>query len=128
MKSDLPTNLRYAPSHEWIQVKNGVGTVGLSNRAWEELAELVFLELPAVGRVLKREEACAVVESLKTVTEIYAPASGKVLEVNASAAKNPGSVCKDCYGAGWLFKLKLARPKEIDDLLTPAQYQNQLNH
>lgn len=126
MKSNLPTNLRYAPSHEWIQVKNGVGTVGLCRRAWEELAELVFLELPAVGRVLKREEACAVVESLKTVTEIYAPASGKVIEVNTLVAKNPNSARKDYYGAGWLFKLELARPKEIDNLLTPSQYQNQL--
>lgn len=126
MKSDLPTNLRYAPSHEWIQVKNGVGTVGLSRHAWEELAEPVFLELPAVGRVLKRGEPCAVVESLKTVTEIYTPAAGKVIEVNAPAAENPGNVCKDCYGAGWLFKLELAQPKEIDELLTPLQYQNQL--
>ena len=126
MKFDFPTHLRYAPSHEWIQEENGVGTVGLSHRAWEELAELVFLELPAVGRVLKREEACAVVESLKTVTEIYAPAAGKVIEVNTPAAENPSSVRKDCYGAGWLFKLKLSWPKEVEDLLTPAQYQSQL--
>ena len=126
MKFDIPTHLRYAPSHEWIQVEDGVGTVGLSRRAWEELAELVFLELPSIGRVLKKEEACAVVESLKTVAEIYAPASGKVIEVNALAAENPGSVRKDCYDTGWLFKLKLAQPKEVEDLLTPAQYQNQL--
>lgn len=126
MKSDLPTNLRYAPSHEWIQAKNGVGTVGLSRRAWEELAEPVFLELPAIGRVLKRGEPCAVVESLKTVTEIYAPASGKVIEINTLVAKNPNSARKDYYGDGWLFKLELARPKEIDKLLTPPQYQNQL--
>ena len=84
------------------------------------------LELPAVGRVLKRGEPCAVVESLKTVTEIYAPASGKVIEVNTLVAKNPNSARKDYYGNGWLFKLELARLKEIDDLLTPPQYQNQL--
>lgn len=126
MKSNLPIHLRYAPSHEWIQVENGVGTVGLSHRAWEELAEPVFLELPVVGRVLKREEACAVVESLKTVTEIYAPAAGEVIEVNAPAAENPGGARKDCYGASWLFKLKLDRPKEVENLLTPAQYQSQL--
>ncbi len=127
-KGDKPAdNLRYTKTHEWIQAQDNAAIVGLSHCALEELAELVFLELPALGRELTKGEACAVVESVKTISDIYAPASGKVIAVNAPAAKNLNLIQEDCYGAGWLFKLQLARPEEMDALLTPAQYREHTN-
>jgi glycine cleavage system H protein len=127
MSANIPTDLRYAKSHEWIRVEGNVATIGISDHAQEELTELVFIELPEVGRELSRGEACAVVESVKTASDIYSPVSGKVIEANEPVAENSGIVNEDPYGKGWLFKLELTEASEIEGLLTAESYLEQIS-
>jgi len=126
MSSNIPSNLLYSKSHEWISVADGVATVGITDHAQHELTDVVFVELPAMGRQLKAHEACAVVESVKTASDIYTPVSGKVIETNRAVVDNPALVNTDPYGAGWFFKVKLELPSETAGLLTPAQYTAQI--
>ena len=98
----------YAASHEWVRVEGEVATVGITDHAQHELTDVVFVELPAVGRVVKSGEACAVVESVKTASDIYAPVAGEVVAVNGEVAKNPALVNTDPYGEGWFMKVRLA--------------------
>ena len=124
--ANVPSDLKYAKSHEWIRVAGGVGTVGISDHAQHELTDVVFVELPAVGRKVKAGESCAVVESVKTASDIYSPASGEIMEVNKAVADNPALVNSDPYSGGWFFKLKLLNPAELDSLLGPDQYKAQI--
>lgn len=126
MSSKVPAELKYAKSHEWLRIEGDTGTVGITDHAQQELTDVVFVELPAVGRKLKAAEACAVVESVKTASDIYAPVSGEVLEVNKAVSGKPDLVNSDPYGAGWFFKLKLSAPAEAATLLTPADYSKQI--
>lgn len=127
MSANIPTDLRYAKSHEWIRIEGNVATIGISDHAQEELTELVFIELPEVGRDLAQGEACAVVESVKTASDIYSPVSGKVTEANEPVAENSGIVNEDPYVEGWLFKLELSDASEIDGLLTAESYLEQIS-
>jgi glycine cleavage system H protein len=120
--SNVPADLRYARSHEWVRVEGDTATVGITDHAQHELTDVVFVELPAVGRQLRAGEACAVVESVKTASDVYAPVSGTVIAVNEALAGNPGLVNSAPYGEGWFFKLKLAQPAELDQLLDAAAY------
>ena len=120
--SNIPADLKYAKSHEWVRVSGGVATVGISDHAQHELTDVVFVELPAVGRTVKAGEACAVVESVKTASDIYSPVSGQITEVNKAAADNPALVNTDPYGNGWFYKIKIADSAELDALLTSEQY------
>src|SRR2546425_1034150 len=113
MSSQVPPELKYAKSHEWLRVGGDTGTVGITDHAQQELTDIVFVELPAVGRKIKAGEACAVVESVKTASDIYSPASGEVLEINPAVVSNPALVNEDPYGAAWFFKLRLADPTEL---------------
>ncbi|HEY2082825.1 MAG TPA: glycine cleavage system protein GcvH [Verrucomicrobiae bacterium] len=124
--SNIPTDLKYAKSHEWVRVAGGVGTVGISDHAQHELTDVVFVELPEVGRKVKAGDACAVVESVKTASDIYSPVSGEITEINKAAADNPALVNTDPYGNGWFFKIKLADPAELNSLLNPQQYGAQI--
>ena len=124
--SNIPTDLKYAKSHEWVRVAGGVGTVGISDHAQHELTDVVFVELPEVGRQVKAGDACAVVESVKTASDIYSPVSGEITEINKAAADNPALVNTDPYGNGWFFKIKLANPAELNALLNPEQYGAQI--
>jgi len=124
--SNVPDNLRYAKSHEWVRLQDGVATVGITDHAQHELTDVVFVELPAVGRKVRAGEACAVVESVKTASDIYAPVAGEVVEVNAGLPGNPALVNTAPFGEGWFFKLKAANPAEADALLTAAQYRTQI--
>lgn len=126
MSANVPADLKYASSHEWIRVADGLGTVGITDHAQHELTDLVFVELPAVGRKVKAGEACAVVESVKTASDIYSPVSGEVVEINPAAANDPGLVNREAFTGGWLFKIKLTAPGELDRLLPPAQYAAQI--
>ena len=126
MSSNVPPDLKYAKSHEWLRVAGDVGTVGITDHAQQELTDIVFVELPAVGRKLKAGEACAVVESVKTASDIYSPVTGEVVEVNPSVVGNPALANSDPYGAGWFFKIRLANPAELRALLDAAQYRNQI--
>jgi glycine cleavage system H protein len=124
--SDIPADLKYAKSHEWVRVSGGVATVGISDHAQHELTDVVFLELPEVGRKVKAGEACAVVESVKTASDIYSPVSGEVAEANKAAVDNPALVNTEPYAGGWFFKIKLSNPAELNALLTPEQYGEQV--
>lgn len=126
MSTQVPADLKYAKSHEWVRVGADVATVGISDHAQHELTDIVFVELPAVGRNVKAGEACAVVESVKTASDIYAPVSGEVIEVNKTVTDDPGLVNGEPYTGGWFFKLKLADPAEVGTLLTPEAYKSQI--
>ncbi|MBM3902398.1 MAG: glycine cleavage system protein GcvH [Verrucomicrobia bacterium] len=126
MSSQVPSDLRYAKSHEWVRVANGIATVGITDHAQHELTDVVFVELPAVGRVVKASEACAVVESVKTASDIYAPVSGEILAVNKAVSDNPALVNTAPFADGWFVQVKLSNPGELDQLLTPEAYRAQI--
>lgn len=120
---NVPPNLRYAATHEWVRAEpDGTLTVGITDHAQEALGDLVFIELPAVGRVVAAAEACAVVESVKAASDIYAPVAGEVVAANTDLPNAPEGVNQDAYGA-WLFKLKPADPGAVDALLDAAAYE-----
>lgn len=124
--SNIPADLKYAKSHEWVRVSGGVATVGITDHAQHELTDVVFVELPEVGRKVKAGEACAVVESVKTASDIYSPVSGEIIETNKAAVDNPALVNTESYGNGWFYKIKLSDPAELNSLLTPEQYGAQI--
>src|ERR1700704_3198122 len=119
MSSKVPADLKYAKSHEWVRLNGNIATVGISDHAQHELTDVVFVEVPAVGRKVKAGEAVAVVESVKTASDIYSPVSGEVIESNKALAEKPDLVNSDPYGQGWFFKVKLANPSEPNKLLSP---------
>ena len=125
--SQVPSDLKYAKSHEWVRVSGDTATVGISDHAQHELTDVVFVELPDVGRKVKAGEACAVVESVKTASDIYSPASGEIIEVNKSAANDPSLVNREPFAGGWFYKIKLSNPAELTALLTPDQYKAQIS-
>jgi glycine cleavage system H protein len=122
MSSQVPSDLKFAKSHEWVRVAASVATVGITDHAQHELTDVVFVELPAVGRTLKVGEACAVVESVKTASDIYSPVSGEVVAVNQAVVDQPALVNTDPYGNGWFYQVRLTQPSDLDGLLGPADY------
>ncbi len=126
MSANVPSDLKYAESHEWVRVEDGVATVGISDHAQAELTELVYVELPEVGRALKAGEPCAVVESVKTASDVYSPVSGEVVDSNKALEDNPGLANGDAFGEGWFFKVKLSAPEEVDALLSAEAYAAQI--
>src|SRR5437870_4972015 len=124
--SNIPADLKYAKSHEWLRVSGPVATIGITDHAQHELTDIVFVELPEVGRKIKAGEACAVVESVKTASDIYSPVSGEVTEINKSVVENPALVNTDPYGGGWFYKIKLSNPAELDAMLGAQQYAAQI--
>jgi glycine cleavage system H protein len=126
MSSNVPSDLKYAKSHEWVRVAGGAATIGITDHAQHELTDVVFVELPAVGRKIKAGEACAVVESVKTASDIYSPVSGEVTEVNKPVVDEPSLVNTDPYGKGWFFKIKLSDPGETNSLMDAAAYTEQI--
>ena len=124
--SNIPSDLKYAKSHEWVRVSGDTATVGITDHAQHELTDVVFVELPAVGRQVKAGEACAVVESVKTASDIYSPVSGQIVEANKAAVDNPALVNSAPYGNGWFYKIKLSNPAELDALLSPEKYKAQI--
>ncbi len=122
MSSKISEGLKYTKSHEWVRLEGDAATVGITDHAQQELTDIVFVELPAVGRTVKAGEQCAVVESVKTASDVYAPLSGEVTAANAEVAKTPALVNDDPYGAGWFYTLKLSNPSEANGLLSAADY------
>lgn len=122
-----PEDLKYTREHEWIRVNGAEGTVGITHYAQEHLGDVVFVELPEVGRVLSQGEAFGVVESVKTVSDLYAPAGGKVIRVNERLLDQPDLVNGDPHGEGWMIVIEIATPGELDSLLDAAGYQNMLS-
>jgi glycine cleavage system H protein len=126
MSSKVPADLKYAKSHEWVRLTGDVAVVGITDHAQHELTDVVFVELPAVGRKVKAGEACAVVESVKTASDIYSPVSGEVVEANKAVVDNPAVVNTDPYGAGWFYKVRPSAPTEVSNLLSAADYAKQI--
>ena len=124
--SNVPSDLKYAKSHEWARVAGDIATIGITDHAQHELTDVVFVELPETGRKVKAGDACAVVESVKTASDIYSPVSGEVTEVNKAVVDNPALVNTDPYGSGWFYKIKLSNPAELDGLLGAQQYTAQI--
>ena len=123
--SNIPEQLRYAASHEWIAVDGDVGTVGITDHAQHELSDVVYVDLPKIGGKFAAGAVVAVVESVKAASDIYSPVSGEVVEVNADLVKKPELVNSDSYGA-WLYKIKLSAPTEVDALKDAAAYKAQI--
>ena len=124
--SQIPSDLIYAKSHEWVRVAGDTATAGITDHAQHELTDVVFVELPEVGKRLKAGDACAVVESVKTASDIYSPVSGEIVEVNKAVTDNPALVNTEPYGGGWFVRIKLSNPAELSELLTPEQYKAQI--
>lgn len=119
----IPADLKYTPSHEWVRVEaDGTLTVGITHHAQDLLGDMVFIENPATGRTLAKGEECAVVESVKAASDVYAPVAGEVIAANGEVEASPESVNKDAYGA-WMFKMKPANPADVAQLLDAAAYQ-----
>ena len=122
----VPSDLKYTKSHEWVRVNGDTATVGITDHAQHELTDIVFVELPDKGRKVKAGEACAVVESVKTASDIYSPVSGEVVERNKPVTDNPALVNTEPYAGGWFFKIKLSNPAELNALLSPEKYKAQI--
>lgn len=120
---NYPNNLRYTKSHEWAQEHDNLVRVGITDYAQDALGDVVFVELPPVGRQVKAGEAVAVVESVKTASDIYAPMAGEVVEVNAALVDTPEQLNSSPYGAGWMFAIRPANPADLAQLLDAQAYQ-----
>ena len=114
---------RYTKDHEYIRVEGDAGIVGISDYAQSQLGDVVFVELPSVGKTLSKGDEAAVVESVKAASEVYAPVSGEVVEVNSELESSPGTVNEDAAGRGWFMKIRLTDQSELDGLMTEEQYQ-----
>ena len=122
--SEIPGDLKYAKTHEWVRMNDdGTVTIGITDNAQEQLGDMVYVEVPEEGRTLEREEACAVVESVKAASDVYSPVAGDVIEVNEALAESPESVNQQPYGDGWLLRLKPADSGELDALMDAGGYQ-----
>ena len=119
----FPAELRYTDQHEWARLDGGTVTVGITSYATDQLGDVVFVELPAVGRKLEALKPFGVVEAVKTVSDLYAPVSGEVLEVNGALADNPALVNQEPFGKGWMVRIKAERPEELKKLLSSADYE-----
>jgi glycine cleavage system H protein len=123
---NVPEDLKYVESHEWIRVEGDVGTVGITDHAQEELTDIVFAEPPKIGAEVVAKSPAAVVESVKAASDIYAPVSGTVVETNDALSNDPALLNTDPYGAGWIFKVKLSNPSELEALKDAAAYREQI--
>jgi glycine cleavage system H protein len=120
--SKIPSELKYAKTHEWVRVEGETALLGITDHAQHELTDIVFVELPAVGREVKAGEACAVVESVKTASDIYSPVSGVIVEVNQAVVDDPALANSDPYGKGSFFKIRLSASEELDTLMDAEGY------
>lgn len=123
---NVPDSLLYAESHEWLRLEGETATVGITDHAQDQLSDVVYVELPVVGRQVKAKEAVAVVESVKAASDIYAPVSGEIVEVNDAASGDSSLINSSPYAEGWLFKIKLSDPAEVGALKTAEQYKAQI--
>lgn len=119
---EIPSELRYSREHEWVAVEENIATIGITDYAQEQLGDVVYVELPEVGTQITKDDAFGVVESVKAVSDIYAPVSGTVTEVNAELPDSPETVNEDPYGDAWMIRVEMSDPSELDDLMTAAEY------
>jgi len=119
---NIPTELRYTTEHEWIRAEGDLGTVGITDYAQDQLGDIVYLDLPATGSTLEQGSKLGEIESVKAVSDLYAPVSGEVIEVNEDAVDEPEAINNDPYGRGWLIRIRLSNPPQLDKLLTGEEY------
>jgi len=122
--ANVPDNLHYSKDHEWVRVESGVAVIGITDHAQEQLGDVVYVELPKPGESFSANESFGSVESVKAVSEIFTPVSGEIAEVNGSLTDEPEKVNKDPYADGWMIKVKMSSPGEVDSLLTAAEYED----
>jgi glycine cleavage system H protein len=122
-KMEAPPGLKYSKEHEWVAAEEAVATIGITDHAQEQLGEIVYIELPSVGDKVSKDDPFGVVESVKAVSDIYAPVSGTVIEVNEDLPETPGVVNEDPYGDGWLIKVRVSDPTDFDDLMESEEYE-----
>jgi glycine cleavage system H protein len=120
---NVPSNLKYTKDHEWLRLEGETAYVGVTDFAQGELGDIVFVEIETVGETLKKEEVFGTIEAVKTVSDMFMPVSGEILEMNQEIEDTPDVVNKDPYGKGWMIKIKITNPAELNDLLTPDKYQ-----
>jgi glycine cleavage system H protein len=120
--ADFPSDLKYAKTHEWLKLDGDVATIGITDFAQGELSDIVYVEITAVGKTIKRDEPIGTIEAVKAVSDLYSPVSGEVLEANDGLKDSPASVNKDPYGAGWMAKIKISDQSELSNLLDAAAY------
>lgn len=125
---EAPPGLKYSKEHEWVATEDAVATVGITDHAQEQLGEIVSIELPAVGDKVSKDDPFGVVESVKAVSDIYAPVSGTVVAVNEDLPQSPETVNEDPYGDGWLIKVKLSDTAELDDLMDSEEYEEMIEN
>ena len=119
---NIPSNLKYTKDHEWVLVDGDVVTIGITDFAQGQLGDIVFVEIETEGETLEKEEVFGTIEAVKTVSDAFMPLAGEVIEVNEGLADQPDSINKDPYGAGWMIKVKVANPAELEELLSAEQY------
>jgi len=120
---NVPKNLRYTKEHEWALIEGKTATIGITEYAQGELGDIVFVQLPSIGQKIEQMKACANIEAVKAVSDLFAPVSGSVTAVNNDLESDPQLINKDPYGKGWILKVELSNPKEADSLLSPDDYQ-----
>ncbi len=123
---NLPQELKYAPTHEWVRVEGEIGTIGITDHAQHELSDVVYVELPKVGQKIVASKECAVVESVKAASDIYAPISGEIIETNQDLVANPALINTDPYVKGWFFKIRPSDLSELSHLKTSDDYRQQI--
>jgi len=119
---EVPPGLRYSKEHEWVATEDSVATIGITDHAQDQLGEIVYIELPSVGEKISKDDPFGVVESVKAVSDIYAPVSGTVVEVNEDLPESPEVINEDPYGDGWLVKVRVTDSAELDDLMDNEEY------
>lgn len=124
---NFPNNVRYTREHEWIRIEGDVAFVGITDYAQEQLGDIVFVDIPTVGETLEKEEVFGTIEVVKTISDLFLPVSGEVLEENEALAENPELVNKDPYGEGWIIKIKPNNANDVNDLLDAEAYKATVN-
>lgn len=122
-----PEDLKYSKEHEWVKVEGDIVTIGITDYAQEQLGDIVMVELPGEGDVFAKDDTFGVVESVKSVNDVFAPVSGKVVEVNDPILESPGILNEDCYGEGWLIKVQMSNPADLKDLIDAKAYEAYLS-
>jgi glycine cleavage system H protein len=123
---NIPDNLKYTKDHEWIRVEGSTGYVGISDYAQGELGDIIYIDVTTIGETLGMGDTFGTIEAVKTVSDCYAPISGKITEFNSAINDNPAIVNQDPYGAGWIIKMEITNSAELDELLSPADYKTQV--
>ncbi len=124
---DIPSKLVYTEDHEWLSVEGDIATIGITDYAQGELGDIVYLEMPEVGTVLGQMEVFGTIEAVKTVAELFSPVGGEIVEVNSKLEDEPEIINNDPYNEGWMIKIKITNPCELDDLLSPKEYKSQIS-